>query len=354
MKARFFDGRSAREQIVDARVDAGALIGEGAGISFTWPVAKLNLLSADRAGWRLSCDDDADARLIVARDAEGEALLAALGLRARDRGRRIAIVAAVAAASAALIALIFFVAPLAAGPLARATPADVEARLGANMASQISVVLKPCAVASPAPLAPLMHKLAPDLPTQVTIVNTPIRNAFALPGGRVMVTRGLLEGLEAPDELAAVLAHEIGHAAARDGLVSLYRNAGLGLVLEAVTGGSGVAQQLVLLAGQLTELRYTRRQEEAADNYALAAMARAELDPAALARAFERLRPEPNPAAPKQRLRIPFGAEEWLLSHPGLDRRIAHARAAGRTPSALAMSEGDWRLVQSACAKEGE
>jgi predicted Zn-dependent protease len=349
VEGRFFDGRTAQAHSVRVQAQPDALTIEGDGVSARWAGARLVQISADKHEIRLGVDDDVDARLVLARTPELDAALVALGLRARDRSRRIALVASVVGVSAALIALIFFVAPLAAEPLARATPADVEDQLGENMAAQITLVMKPCSVQAHAAIAPLAERLAPDTPVRVTLVQNEIKNAFALPGGRVMVTSGLIAAVEQPDELAAVLAHEIGHAQARDGLVAPYRNAGLGLALEAVTGGSGLAQQLVLLAGQLTNLRYTREQEARADGYALAAMAQAGLDPAALARAFGRIAPE-EAAAGKRGARMPFGAEEWLLSHPDVAARIARARAAAQPARAPAMTETDWQAVRAACS----
>ena len=73
----------------------------------------------------------------------------------------------------------------------------------------------------------------PELPYEFTVINSSEPNAWAMPGGKIGVTRGLLVQLESEDELAAVLGHQIAHAAARHGTKVLERNAAKRL---AVTG----------------------------------------------------------------------------------------------------------------------
>jgi predicted Zn-dependent protease len=239
----------------------------------------------------------------------------------------------------------------------------VEAQLGENLARQVHVFMRPCAKteAADAAIAPMVEMLAeagdPGFPITLTFVREDAPNALALAGGQVMVTSGLLETLESPDELAAVVAHEIGHVKSRDGMIALYRNAGLGILLELITGGSGIAQQIVMVGGQLTELSYTRTQEARADRVAIAIMGDAGLDPAALARAFERLKVFSEDEQEKERpaskavrdLRIP----EWLKSHPDIDNRIVRARAAARPARTVAMSDEAWAIVREACAAKG-
>jgi Zn-dependent protease with chaperone function len=239
------------------------------------------------------------------------------------------------------------------------TPRHVEAQLGENLSRQVQVFMRPCArtEAADAAIAPMIDTLAaagdPGFPIKLTFVRENSPNALALAGGQIMVTSGLLETLENPDELAAVLAHEIGHVKSRDGMVALYRNAGLGILLELITGGSGVAQQIVMVGGQLTELSYTRAQEARADLVAIEIMRNAALDPAALARAFERLKAYTGDEKEKPRLRRStrdMHVPEWLQSHPDIDNRIVRARAAQRPARMIAMSAQDWSVVRAACA----
>lgn len=111
----------------------------------------------------------------------------------------------------------------------------------------------------------------PDLPYQFKVVNDSTPNAFALPGGFVAISRGLLAALENEAQLAAVLGHELGHVTARHSVQAMQRGSLLGLgmaVLGGVTGqGSyGVAaQQAGQLAAGLLENTYSREQERESD-----------------------------------------------------------------------------------------
>lgn|GEM_PF-125800 len=120
-------------------------------------------------------------------------------------------------------------------------------------------------------LQPLVDRLAshwPDNPydLRVAVVEETRPNAFAVPGGAILVTTGLLNRAESENEVAFVLAHEIGHFAARDHL----RRVGRGLLFTwAVTNfGGGVAP--VDLVEQITTRGFDRQQEAAADRFGLA------------------------------------------------------------------------------------
>ncbi|HYD73581.1 MAG TPA: M48 family metalloprotease, partial [Candidatus Binatia bacterium] len=140
-----------------------------------------------------------------------------------------------------------------------------------------------------------------------------------------------------------------GHVHARDSMVGLYRNMGLGIFLEAVTGGSGVAQQLVLLGGQLAELRFTRAQEERADAFALRLMADAGYNPEALARAFEAIEAR---AEEMRESDIDLDVPDWMLTHPNIDARIAAARAAATPARGEALTPDEWNSIRGACAAD--
>jgi Zn-dependent protease with chaperone function len=99
-------------------------------------------------------------------------------------------------------------------------------------------------------------------------------NAFALPGGWIVVTEGLVEQAASENELAFVLGHEIGHFRNRDHLRGLGRGVAFGLVLAALTAsGAGSAADLAGLAGQLAQRSFDRDQEIDADAFGLALVA---------------------------------------------------------------------------------
>ena len=138
----------------------------------------------------------------------------------------------------------------------------------------------------------------PDLPYEFVVLNNSVPNAWALPGGKIAFNRGLLVELKSEAELAAVLAHEIVHAAARHGAQGMER----GMLLNAGIMGLGIAAgdeenaQLIVgaaaLGSQLISQKYGRDAESEADKYGMKYMAKAGYDPYAaveLQKTFVRL-----------------------------------------------------------------
>jgi Zn-dependent protease with chaperone function len=357
---RYHDGRTAATHAVTvtAAADGLEIAGEG-GVRAFWRRQDIVVRSRGVREWRLGLSTDPDARLALPRGTEADAALQGLAVGARDALNGWVVVGSLVGAGAVLTGLLFFAIPAAAGPLARATPVAVEQRFGESMEAQIRVLMRPCrgpaADAARAAVAPLAARLAgvagAEVPVEVDFVRAADPNAFALPGGQVMVTSGLLAALDSPDAFTGVLAHEIGHVQARDGMVALYRNAGLGILLELVTGGTGLAQQVVAVGGQLAELRYTRGQEERADEAAIAMMRASGYDPAGLADAFQSLKEAIGEGDDARTEGRGFAPPEWLLSHPDLDSRIARARAAATPATAVTLTDVEWAAVRGACSR---
>lgn len=106
-----------------------------------------------------------------------------------------------------------------------------------------------------------------DLQYHYAVLNSDIPNAFALPGGYIYITRGLLTNIQDEAQLAAVLGHETGHVAARDGVQQLQRSLGLSILVDAVgsTTKSSDAKAVAQVVAGLTSLRYSRQDEARAD-----------------------------------------------------------------------------------------
>jgi predicted Zn-dependent protease len=165
-----------------------------------------------------------------------------------------------------------------------------------------------------------------------------------MPGGRIIITRDLLERAEAPEEVAGVLAHELGHVAHRHSEAQLIRSIGLQLLLSAVTGGS--SDTLGSVAGLAAILRYTRAAEREADAYANAILQKAAIDPMGLKRFFERLREQEGASA----------AGVWgrlgnvLATHPGTEERIELIKPLPEGVAARpVLSEAQWRELKRIC-----
>ncbi len=131
---------------------------------------------------------------------------------------------------------------------------------------------------------------APDLPYEFIIVNDATPNAWAMPGGKIAIHRGLLVELHSEAELAAVLSHEITHAAAKHSAKSMQRQVLLGAGLLGANAALADEehqtrnQALILAAGvtgQLIMQKYSRSHELEADHYGMIYMDRAGYDPTA-------------------------------------------------------------------------
>lgn len=141
-------------------------------------------------------------------------------------------------------------------------------------------------------------------------------NAFAMPGGTVVVTDQLVRAFPESDAIASVLGHEIAHVAEAHGLRQVYRSLGTYLLVSLIAGDVGpVLGDVLLEGGLLLSLSYSREHEREADRIGMALAARAGYDPAALALFFERLDPGKKSAGPS-----------WLSTHPASRDRIVEIR----------------------------
>jgi Zn-dependent protease with chaperone function len=163
---------------------------------------------------------------------------------------------------------------------------------------------------------------------RLAIMDAESPNAFAVPGGVIFLTRGLLDSIESENELAFVLGHELGHFRNRDHLRGIGRGVIVSLTLSALVGGSG-AKSIPQLVTTLTERRFAREQERAADAFGLA-LVEAEYGHVAGADDFlERL---PDATAD--------GADEfasYFATHPVSEARIENLRGIAR--------ENGWSLT---------
>ncbi|NIO16175.1 MAG: M48 family metalloprotease [Deltaproteobacteria bacterium] len=128
-------------------------------------------------------------------------------------------------------------------------------------------------------LAKVSHR--PGLPYTFRVLNSSVPNAFALPGGFIVINRGLLVGLSSEGELAGVLGHEIGHATARHSVAAYQRALGLNIALlgVAVAGGSNMTMQLSSIGAGLIQNGFSREQERESDYLGVDYMVKAGYDP---------------------------------------------------------------------------
>ena len=364
--ARYFDGRLAQRRQVFVSLDAQnqrLIIHDHSGAELDiWPLETLRRLHDD-AGiglvLRSGAVDPGEARLVLSNARAIAAIKAACPNLSKTTvaGRTWGKIAVWLGASATALALMIFgIVPALAGRLAVFIPPEREVRVGSAVLRQIELILSKeeagvwhCT--NPKGQAALEHMVqalqhGQEFPyaIQVGVVDHKMINAFALPGGHIIVMRGLIEMSETPEQLAAVMAHELGHVAQRDPIVQALRAAGTAGLLSLVLGDATGGTVLALIGERLITAKNSRDVEARADDFALAQLAKAGVSPEALAEFFELL---------LQQMRDPDFDMGWISSHPPSVSRAAHARAAVQTAQNYnkSVSSEEWQAIQQICAK---
>lgn len=347
-QATYFDGSAPAGRPVELAIERRKLhirTAEGAAIA-AWPLARLKRVSDEpEAPVRLALKGGLDERLSIPEGPFLEALFAdAPGARPNRFTLAKSLPPALAAAAISTLVVIGVVtgAPKLAAPIARATPAALEARIGAQTYKAVTRDWPQCEAADAAMPAVdrLTHTLRADgfdAAIRVELVRAGFPNAFALPGGVILITGELIEEMAHPDEFAGVLAHEMGHVRERHGLQIVVSRTGLVMFTSLFSGGLDF---FAYSATELAALSYSREFERAADAYAIDALNEAGIATDGLANLFDRL---------NRKSADRVGAPAWLSTHPEDDERAETARAenAGGTRPALGAEE--WALVKAAC-----
>lgn len=224
----------------------------------------------------------------------------------------------IAAACVAFILLSYFVfIPALAELVATKVPASYETELGENIYNQISEDFDIDEEKTQAANEFFQElNISSDYPIQITVVNSPIKNAFALPGGHIVVYDEILQSMNSEEEFAALLCHEYSHVNLKHTTRSLFRSLGTYMVISMVLSDiNGIMGVVVENAHNVKSLSYTRSLEEEADKNGLKLMLNAGINPQGMVNLFKHLK-EPNESS----LEIP----EFLSTHPLLDERIKY------------------------------
>lgn len=355
----FNDGHSAARHDVTVELgpEALAISNQDGGEIARWPYDELRLIDERPVGGalRLKRGDDGAARLNVDEPQIASLIIAlAPKLTASDSVDhstwRWLFYGTLGIA--ACVALLWVALPGMAGWASRRVPVAWEEALGEAVWQQMRQMLavadkgKVRICAAPrgqAALDRLVARLVGAWPAayryRVAVIDFKAANAFALPGGRIVVLRGLIDSAQRPEEIAGVLAHEMAHVMRRHGTQALLRNMGLralfGLVLGDIWAGplGGMSETLLRLS-------YSREAEAEADSKGLEILAAANIRADGLADFFERLARHGGD--------LPEGLR-FLGSHPSYDSR-ADLFAAARGHGGPAMDAGDWAALQAICA----
>ena len=156
---------------------------------------------------------------------------------------------------------------------------------------------------------------------QITVVNSDVVNAFALPGGNIVVYSALLKQLNTYPELAALLSHEFTHVNNKHSTKSIFRQLGSSVFLSLLFGQFGnVTSVMVDQADRFKSLKYSRGLEKEADLNGLSMLRERQIDPEGFVGLFMHL----------EKAASESGIPEFLASHPDIDKRIAYIREASK------------------------
>jgi Zn-dependent protease with chaperone function len=247
---------------------------------------------------------------------------------------------------ALLLVMGYFAIRAAGQAAARALPVSVDKQIGDLAFKNMDVggveVNDPTVKAA---IQEMVDRLAPHAATQgldfeVHVIRSPMVNAFALPGGKIVVYTGLIENAETPEQVAGVLGHEMAHATLRHGVERLGQSLGMSTAVSLLIGNT---EGMIAAGAQLFQIAsvnsYGQAQESAADEEGVKMLHEAGIDPAGLPKFFEKLKVEEGD--------IP-DAISWISTHPQHKDRIkALEKQISSLPARERQSfELDWSEIQ--------
>ena len=359
----FFDGlTSARHDAVVALTEAGLRIASLDGqLLAEWPYDEIEDLPAPDKVLRLGRRGSAALARLEVLDGP---FAAAIDARAAhvdrsgtaQRRQRSSVVGWSVIAVGALVAVGALAVPAIAERLAPLMPAALERKLGDAVELKVRRALDthhagagfecgsaPSERAGRAALDRIVTRLAAaaalSVPLRTVVIRRDEANALALPGGEILVFRGLIAKAGNADEVAGVLAHEIGHIAHRDGTKTVLQAGGVSLLFGMLLGDFIGGGAVVLAARSVLQSSYSRQAEAAADAYGAALMNKAGGDARALAVILGKIGGATEPGM------------DILLDHPDTKARIAAidriARPRATRPFLDAM---EWMALKRVCA----
>lgn len=359
----FFDGRTSARQ--DVRVTLAPtrlqVTDDGGRLLADWAYDEIDEMNAPTEVLRLGRRHDPVLARLEVRDPSLAHAIDVLAVNvdrtgAIQRRHRLNAIAWTVVATVALVAVSYWGIPALADRLAPVLPLAIEKRMGDAVNMEVRSELDTAHAgeafecgnsageqAGRAALDKIIQRLetAAGLPLalRATVIRRPEANALAVPGGQIYVFRGLIEKADNADEVAGVVAHEIGHVAHRDGTKGVLQGAGLSLLFGVLLGDFVGGGAVVLTAKTLLQSSYSREAESAADRYAAGLMKKAQGDTRALGTMLAKIGGATEPGM------------KILLDHPETKARIAAIdRLAADAPAIPFLSSAEWAALKRICA----
>lgn len=346
--AAWFDGKSARRHPVQIHwSEDGIRITGNELAQIHWNFRDLELVSKSGGRFVLTNHTESEPRLAISQPGALADLTAfAPQLESGPKGlgsRRAVKVSAVLVASMAALMGFLYVAPVFIVPF---IPDSFAKNLGVDMVNMVSSLGGFCqseqgsAALDQLTLELAGGELAGGLTVQV--IDHQMVNAFAASGGQIVLMRGLIDAAESGDEIAGVLAHEIGHVEHRHPLTNLVRALGFEIFLTSLGGDLGDTSNFIL------SMSFSREAEREADISAIRMLNEANISPTGLARFFDRLSGEDEDESADGFF---GGLASLASSHPPTGERAALARTEGQNGAEYdnPLTDEDWKALQMIC-----
>ena len=353
---RFSDGKTANAFDVDIRLgETGVEISRRDDEAVTiWPYATL---ATAEPLTQYSID-----ALLTSSTMPGASLFASEGVFARRLAERVPKLTAKAqrwssakpwigatVGVAALIAAINWFNLSPSHTIATWLPDKTRTKIGEEAIRSMAGDYKVCNHArGTAALNTLMTKLSKasgvERPFKVTVVDWGLVNAFAVPGEQIILTRAILARAESSDEIAGVIAHEMGHGLEMHPETGIVRAVGLSAGLQLMMGGQGGTLANIGLV--LAQLSYSRDAEREADGHALSILKSSGISPKGFAAFFKRMRAEEKGKDEEADEKSAF---DVFRTHPETEERIAAIEAQTPYQTKPALLDDDWQALKGIC-----
>ena len=348
--AVYFDGVTNRRHIVDLGFGADLSLLEGGVMVAAWPYDDLRAVDGAQGALRVKNISGLPLARLDIFDPGAQAEIAA---RARyleiGRGGRAHTGRIVAWSLAAIVSIFLVVVygmPLVANRLTPLIPLSFDRHLGAMADNQVRGIFggQTCANAEGrAAFSKLVETVRQashlDVPLQTEVLASSVPNAFALLGGKIYLLNGLLQKAQSTDELAGVVAHEMGHISHRDHTRMMIQRGGVSFLIGLLWGDITGSAAVIFVTRTMFEVSYSREAEQNADAFAIEAMHALGRSPAPMGELLFRI----------------TGAERSrtigiLASHPLTEDRRELMRQQDRPATGPEiLSDVEWQALKAIC-----
>lgn len=349
--AIYFDGASSRKRIVELTFAGGLEMREAGALIATWPYDGVRRAESPPGLLRASSETAPSLARLEVRDRDLAVELIRRCGKFDDRtiGSRgiVRIVGWSFAALASIVLLVTYGVPYAAERLTPLIPASVERRIGEATDKQVRLLFgdKVCSdQKGQAAFLRLVNTLRTgmglDASIDAAVLGSDIPNAIALPGGKIYLFNGLLTKADSPDEIAGVLAHELGHVRNRDSMRNMIYTGGTSFLIGLLFGDISGSGAIVFATRTLLNASHSRDVENSADTVTVDLMHKLGRSPKPMGELLYRVTGNQG----DKNMSI-------LASHPLSEERLARMTKEDRPPTGEPILTADeWNALKAICA----